>query len=281
MGSRILAVLVLLLAVSVAHAKGYKAKQDVEASMLVTGTIEVDPQGRVERYGIDQPEALPVHVTRLLARAVPHWEFEPFLHDGKPASVRTSMRIRVVANELAGEEIVLRIAGASFGDDKLLDDSQPGKRLAPPRYPGDALRSGVTATVYLLGRVGLDGSMQEVIAEQVNMRYLGPARIMDELRDAFAQESIRAALTWTFATPEDVLASGKPHWSVRVPVDFTLDDMRTPDYGKWDSYVAGPHQTAWWVEEEERPQRADTFAGGGFYPVGKGLKLLTSLDTQG
>lgn len=280
MGSRIVAALALLLATSVAFAQGYKAKQDVEASMLVTGTIEVDPQGRVERYGIDQPDALPVHVTRLLARAVPHWEFEPTVHEGKPANVRTAMRIRVVANKLAGEEIVLRIAGASFGDPQLSEREHVGN-LAPPRYPRDALMRGVTATVYLVGRVGLDGTMQEVIAEQVNMRYLGPERIMEELREAFAEASIRAAMTWKYATPEDVVASGEPHWSVRVPVDFSIDEMRTPGYGKWDSYVAGPRQAAWWVEEEERAQRADTIAGGGVYPVGKGLKLLTALDAQG
>lgn len=278
MGKKWLAALALLFATSAAQAGGYRAEQDIEASMLVTGTIEVNEQGRVERFEVDRREALPDHVTRLLARAIPQWEFEPTLQDGQPASVRTSMRVRVAANELADESIVLRIAGASFGD----PHQEASRRNAPPHYPREALKKGVSATVYLLCRVGRDGAMQEVIAEQVNLRYLGPERVMAGLRETFADASIRAAMKWTYALPEDVAAASDPYWSVRVPVTFTLDIAPTPGYGEWESYVAGPTQTAWWVEEEARGQRADTFAAGGFYLVGQdGLKLLTPLEGNG
>ena len=56
---------------------GMAVRDSIEAGMLVTGTIEVDPEGRVERFEVDRPEALPKHVLQLLDKGVPAWRFEP------------------------------------------------------------------------------------------------------------------------------------------------------------------------------------------------------------
>lgn len=251
--------------------------------MLVTGTIEVDPQGRVERFEVDKREALPEHVTQLLDQAIPAWRFEPTLHEGTPAHVKTSMRVRVAATKQNEDAVVLRISGASFGGRDTTDaqaaSDRDSRRNNPPRYPRDALRRGAMATVYLVGRVGLDGTMQEVVAEQVNLRIIAAERVMDELREDFARASVRAAMKWTYAVPDDVDTS-LGYWSVRVPVEFTINDFRMPDYGKWDSYIPGPRTTAWWIEAEAS-HGADTYLAGGLYPVGRGLKLLTPLEGNG
>ena len=285
MGRILLAAFALLLASPVAQAgHGPNAVRDrIEASMLVTGTIHVDPQGAVERFEVDERDALPGHVTQLLDQAIPAWRFEPTLHEGKPAHVTTSMRVRVAATKQGEDAVVMRIAGASFGGRDTIDGQEDGDRESmrnsPPRYPRDALRQGAMATVYLVGRVGLDGAMQEVIAEQVNLRFIGSERIMDDLREEFAKASIRAAMKWTFAVPDDVDTS-LGYWSVRVPVDYTIDDFELPGYGEWDSYIPGPQQTAWWVEEDAA-SGGDSYVSGGVYPVGCGLKLLTPLQGNG
>ena len=77
------------------------------------------------------------------------------------------------------------------------------------------------------------------------------------------------------AVPDDVDTS-LGYWSVRVPVDYTIDDFELPGYGEWDSYIPGPQQTAWWVEEDAA-SGGDSYVSGGVYPVGSGLKLLTPL----
>ena len=285
MGRILMAALALLLASSTAQADGgRKALRDrIEASMLVPGTIHVDPQGRVEKFEIDERETLPGPVVRLLDQAIPVWRFEPTMHEGEPAFVETSMRIRVAATKQGEESVAFRIAGASFGGWDSTTDTGPNVHLVrrndPPSYPRNALRHGAMATVHVLGRVGLDGRMQEAIAEQVNLRFMGRERVMEEFREDFAKASISAAMRWTFELPADIDRS-KGYWSVRVPVDFNLDSFDVPGPREWDSYIPGPRQTAWWVEDDAS-QGGDSYASGGVYPVGTGLKLLTPLEANG
>src|SRR6185437_14739483 len=52
------------------------ASKRVQASMLVTGTIEVAPDGSVAQYALDHPDELPPAVKGLLAKAIPSWKFE-------------------------------------------------------------------------------------------------------------------------------------------------------------------------------------------------------------
>lgn len=270
----------LLVATFAARGEGHgpRAVMDrAEASMLVTGTIQVGPQGRVEHFAIDRRDAVPDGVNQLLDRAVPAWTFEPWMHDGRAVNVETSMRVRITANHLAGDGVVVRIAGASFGGrndvDRIIHEINE-----PPVFPREPLRAGVTGTVYLLGRVGLDGTMQEVIAEQVNLRAAGSTRQMERLRRQFERASVRAAMKWTYDVPAEVLASGDPHWSVRIPVDFETRGRHRPGYGEWDSYIPGPRQVASWVDDDQDESLdVASLPGGGLYRVGEGLRLLTPL----
>lgn len=265
-----------------ARAAGERAVPVIEASMLVKGRIHVDPQGNVERFELDGREALPESVVGLLDRAIPAWRFEPTVHDGVPAHVDTSMRVRVAANMQADESILLRIAGASFGDPVRLEDlsdaARASRRRHVPYYPHDALRTGAMATVHVLVKVGHDGKVQDAMAEQVNLRFRGTERTMDSYRKAFATSALRAAKRWTLDVPADV--GPDETWVARIPVDYTINNFRMPGYGEWDRYVPGPRQVAPWSEEAPGTT-GDTYASGGIYPVGGGLKLLTPLQASG
>ena len=274
----------LLVATFAAQCEGLgprAVKDRVESSMLVTGTIQVDPQGRVDQFAIDRREAVPEGVSQLLDRAVPGWTFEPWMREGRAVAVETSMRVRITANRGTGDGIVVRIAGASFGGWSKVDHL-PHEANEPPVFPRGAARAGVTGTVYLLGRVGLDGTMQEVIAEQVDLRAVGSSRQMERLREQFERASIRAAMKWTYDVPGEVLASGEPYWSVRIPVDFETRDRHRPGYGEWDTYIPGPRQVARWMEDaKDGSPDVASLPAGRLYRVGDGLRLLTQLEGNG
>ncbi|WP_213977614.1 hypothetical protein, partial [Serratia marcescens] len=69
-------------------------------------------------------------------------------------------------------------------------DSGTRKSLPPPRYPEDVYRMGGQGDVLLLVKVARDGTVADVIAEQVNMTMVAPERIMAKMRDQLAKASI-------------------------------------------------------------------------------------------
>lgn len=252
-----------------------QVRDSIEASMLVTGTIEVDPQGRVANFEVDQRDEIETHALQLVDQAVPNWRFEPTVVGDKPAWVRTPMRLRLVARKVPGAEgsVEVRIARASFGEHSALIDG----RLSRPTYPTEAARRGASGSVYLMLKVDRDGRVDTVVSEQVNLRYVASEREMQRLRRMFAYAAERAAKRWKFVAPTD-LAADQAFWSARVPVDFSFSHHGQARYGAWSSYVPGPRQEAPWLEHEDAGG-GDAYVAGGVYPVGvgDGLKLLTPL----
>lgn len=255
-----------------------EVRESIEASMLVAGTIEVDPQGQVAGFEIDRRDEIQAHALELVDKVVPGWRFEPTMVDGEPAWVRTPMRLRLVARKVPGSEgaVELRIASASFGAHSELN----GGRLSPPSYPMDAIKRGASGSVYLVLQVDREGRVQDVVSEQVNLRYVASEREMERLRRMFALAAERAAKRWRLVTPDD-LPPDEPFWSARIPVDFAISHHGTAPYGAWSSYVPGPRQQAAWLEEEA--PGGDAYLAGGVYPVGiaSGLKLITPLGGAG
>ena len=84
-----------------------------------------------------------------------------------------------------------------------------------------AERNDISGLLAFIGREGdRRERLQDVVAEQVNLRVVTTENMMGKLRDMFADASISAARKWEFTPPargDDVDAE---YWSVRVPVDF-------------------------------------------------------------
>jgi hypothetical protein len=272
-----------LLASATAFSAGPRAvRKQVEASMLVTGKLEVDTAGKVTGFTLDEKDKLPAGVVALINKAVPDWTFEPVLIDGKAMNVSTDMSIRVVAKETGDETYSIGIRSAGFGDRSGKPEERPrALSMAPPNYPEDAVRSGVAGTVYLLVRTGRDGKVIDAVAEQVNLEVVASEKEMERWRRRLADTSIRQAARWSFIPPTEGQEARFDHWVLRVPVVFSLDDPRDRKtaYGRWQAYVPGPRQPNPWQEDEEGTGFSpDTLAPGGAYLAGSGLKLMTALS---
>lgn len=270
--------LAMLVAVMVpARAEAPTSVRDqVEVSMVLTGTVDIDPDGKVMGYKIDRTEDVPVGVLGLLARFAPGWRFDPSRLERQAASTRAQMSVRVVAKRQADDSFVVSIRDARFGGEAPPSQKAPKQRssqphMGPPRYPRAAAMAGVSGSVYLIVRAGRDGHVLDAFAEQVDLRVVGSEYALARWRKLMAEAALDAARSWVFNAPtgEDALADS---WVVRVPVDFSLG--REKRYGEWQAYVPGPWQPPPWA--------GVPLAGGpgalptsGILPVARELRLLT------
>lgn len=260
-----------------------QARQEVEASMLVTGHVDIGRDGRAASHVFDQPDKLPPYVVELIARAVPSLRFEPVLVDGAPVIARAKTSVRLVATPAGDGEgnMQLRIASAHFGEEYSETDrtSVRQSNLRPPRYPMNIAQIGGKGMVYLLVKVGRDGKAADVVAEQVNLTALGNARQMEMIRATLSKTAVDNALKhWTFTPPEEGEAVDRDYWVVRVPVDFRLSDDRDTAYGKWSAYHPGPQQRPVWAAPTPPGFSPDTLVAGGMTPETSRFRLLTPIE---
>lgn len=253
-------------------------RESIEMSMLVTGSVDIAADGHVLGHAVDQPDKLPPVVRKLVDDAVAQWRFEPVKLDPGTDRGRARMGLRVIARKTAPDNYELRIGGTSFGAEGGVEGKTlTGRDMSPPRYPQEAVLSKVTGTVYLILRVGRQGTVEDVFAEQVNLMVLGNERQMARARKLLTDASTAAARRWRFGVPTQGDQAGKPAWFVRVPVDFKFSGQSAPAYGEWQAYVPGPWNRApWSIGVDDAP---DAMIAGDLYPVGEGPKLIT--PTQG
>ncbi|PZP61319.1 MAG: hypothetical protein DI597_09735 [Pseudoxanthomonas spadix] len=258
-----------------------EVRETLESSLVVTGDIRIAGDGKVRDFHIDQPDKLSSDVMQLVDRAVPSWEFEPILVEGKPAEVRSRMRIRLVAYKRADGNYVLSIRSASFtGDqDEEVDATWlKQQKMPPPAYPEVAAASNVSGTVFLLIKVGADGKVQQAFAEQTNLRVLANGREMARWRKVLEQSAIAATRAWQFTPSANDPKHPEGGWTSRVPIEYSLARQR-PGYGTWEPYIPGPHMPAPWLRPElARAQDVDAAQSGTLAPVGEGaIRLRTDL----
>ena len=252
------------------------ASKRVQASMLVTGTIEVAPDGSVAQYALDHPNELPSAVKGLLAKAIPIWKFEPIVVDGKPAIAKAAMSLRIVAKPLDDGNYSITVAATHFGD-RNDDHAIKSVQRRPPVYPPEAIREHVTGTVYLALRVDAAGKVADAAAEQVNLGEIGSEVQMKQWRDRLASVSVATASRWTFSPATD---AASPYRVVRVPVTFNLrinGYSTRVGYGQWNVYVPGPVQLIPWLDNKLMSGGADALPDGDIDQVGHDLRLLTPI----
>ena len=279
----IVAVLIALLPVLAGAATRSDIRKQIEYSMLVQGVIETDVGGNVGAVTVDKPEKFPEGLVAYVQQQVSGWKFEPVLVDGKPMRARSKMSLLVVAKRPDKDTISIRILNANFdGDGK---GPQEGEVVSPlqrtaPLYPESVAAAGVTGTVYVVVKIGPDGTVQDAVVEQVNLRVLGKEKVMAAWRSALSDSALKAARGWTYKLPTRGEQASASFWSARTPISFMMHGTDPDRYGKWQVYLPGPRQNIPWFSSEAASVSPDSFADGGVYMLGqsKGPKLLTPLD---
>ncbi|PTN53553.1 protein tonB [Stenotrophomonas panacihumi] len=258
-------------------------RKQIESSLVVAGDVYIETDGSVSRLDIDQEEKLPSGVVKLVRDNALQWKFQPVVREGHAVKAIAPMRLRVVAKKLDGDRYEIALRGVSF---ERYDAKDPQSvaylKLDAPKYPTDAFRSNAAGTVYLVVKVGRDGKVEDVVAEQVNLRVIGSEGEMAQFRKLFADSAILASKRWTFRVPTEGEAASQPYWSVRIPVSYSLnrDPSEGQTYGQWISYVPGPRQVAPWSSTSDSANFApDTLVDGGVYMAdSRTPKLLTPLQ---
>ncbi|MGO1069967.1 energy transducer TonB [Lysobacter sp. CA199] len=255
-----------------------EVRKQIEMSMVLTGRVTIADDGQVRSLQIDRENEVPALVGQVVRGSVSKWRFDP-LKPGETDAGTTSMRVRVVASpapEEGPDKFALRIVSASFGETP--EDEMPKRAsFKPPVFPMAAAYARAPATVYLVARIGRNGKVEEVFAEQVNLKAVGNERQMKQFRELFADASVTAAKRWTFTAPARGPEVDDDHWSVRVPVDFVFE-RQDARYGHWEAYVPGPRQKAsWQASERDATAGVDAVSGDKMQMVGRGPRLLTPL----
>lgn len=253
-----------------------EVRKQVEASMLLSGTISIEADGSVRGYGIDNEAKVPDYVLSNIEKWVPTWRFKPVLVDGKPMSAQAKMSLRMRAEPSGDDKFSLYISGATFGASQgLSTDCVTKLEMKPPRFPPDVARVGGKGVVYLILKVDRQGAVEDVVAEQVNLTAYASDRQMERFRRSLADAAIEQAREWTFRPPTTGEQVDDEWWSVRVPVDFAYRDEKEVAYGQWEGYLPGPRQRAPWLEGPEGEIGSDALASGALQMVGTGPRLLT------
>jgi hypothetical protein len=261
-----------------AAARPKEVRKQVEASMLLTGTISIEADGSVRGYSIDNEDKVPDYVLANIGKWVPAWRFVPVLVDGKPAPARAKMSLRMGAEPSGDDSFSIYIAGASFGDSGTrATDSITRLERKPPVFPRDVANMGGKGIVYLLLKIGPQGTVEDVVAEQVNLTVYASDPEMKRIRRSLAAAAVKRAWQWTFQAPSTGEMAGAEFWSVRVPVEFSYRGEKEVAYGQWEGYLPGPHARAPWLGDDDK-SGSDALASGDLHMVGAGPKLLTPLQ---
>lgn len=261
-------------------------RRRVEATLLVTGWVEIAPTGKVAQYGLDQPSRLPSGVVNLVDQSVPGWRFELAETGAAPVTkVRAHMNLRIVASQPAKDQYQVRLAAAEF-DTPASPDGSGGEALtikhqSPPDYPQRVARARVGGTVYLVLRVNREGTVDEVAAEQVDLTAQADDYDMKWWRTELANAAIRGVRHWTFNPPTTGPGAAKSSWLAQVPIQFQMlrpGSMRPPeDYGRWHAYVPGPRSVPAWAGGVGEAGDPSAVPAGTLSEVGHGLRLATPL----
>lgn len=267
-------------AVSAQNAR--EVRQTAEASMTLSGTIDIGAEGQVTGFALAHGDKVPADLAAFVTRQVQAWRFEPVRVDGAAVAAQAPVILRLVQQpDPNSDGAQVRVTGASFAKYDPDDTSSVTfiKRPAPT-YPKDVYAMRGRGDVLMMVKVARDGTVADVFTEQVNLRVVGKERQMHAMREALARASESAARTWTFRPPTTGAAKDADSWNVRVPVRFSMGESRMEHYGVWEAYIPGPHERAPFSKARADANAApDLLPDGGLYmsDLDDGPRLLTPL----
>lgn len=270
----VMAALLLALALTAAAAQGMEDR--LEMSMLVSGTIQIDPDGSVAGHQLDRPEKLPRGVVVAVENAVAGWRFEPVETPDGPTVVQATMSMLVVARGHDEDSFELSVQHARFGNEGDVVRWHTAPRAT---YPRRALEARVSGTVYLLLAIGPGGEVQRAHAGRVDLTSPVASQERERYRNILAQAASRGARNARVELAEEVgVGEGRVRW-VLAPIDFVIGPPFPTEeqrYGRWTVYLPGKVLLPEDWEGVRDDVAVETYAGGGVYLVNdRGPRLAT------
>ncbi|RDI97493.1 hypothetical protein DVT68_17285 [Dyella solisilvae] len=264
-------------------------RKQVVATTLITGTVQVTPEGKVHSYTLDQADKLAPAVRTLLDKNIPVWTFKRSIT--LPIDITERMTIRLLAAPVDDKHDRVSIIAASFDDDFHTEDARPTSlKRVQPKYPLMALDARVQGTVYTLVLVGRDGKTRKTETEQVNLRSAVPEHDQERMRNDLARAASAALQDWTWNVPTTGKYANAPGWYVRVPVRFNLQvrgapPVKEPGLGEWEVYIPGPRLKRTsnplppeLLVPEALAQGSDAIADGHVQAASSSVELTSPLD---
>ena len=258
------------------------ARKQIEASMLLTGTITIDRNGVVQAHTLNATEDLDDVLKAFVGRTIEKWRFEPILVDGTAVTAKLPMSLRLLAKPAEDGTMSVQISSTHFGSGEkfVASDEVRAVHLVPPEYPKAALQVGGRGTVYLVVEVDRDGSVINANAEQVNLRVLGSDSEMSRMRKQFTIAAVNAAKQWAFMPPTTGVSVIDGSWLVRIQMEFAFSSGSGSggQAGKWETYLPGPRnmEIPWAREKLRTAGNPDLLSEGGVYSLRQGATLLPS-----
>lgn len=261
-----------------------EVRKEAEASMLLTGSVEVAADGSLRGYQLDQPEKIDSTIRDFVDRNIKNWSFAVGpLPQGVSANatIVNTMSILVVAKLLEGDTYTLRLAGTYFSPKNRMPGTEVAyKKLTPPEYPKEAVYARVEGKVFLLVKVAADGAVEDAIAEQVNLGVVAHnEKEMERWRRILATAALKAVKRWTFFAPTQGKPTNQPFFLARVPVSFSMRHRKGAAYGEWTPYIPGPRHANPWEKADDNPGFSpDALAANGGVYSNDGLRLKSDLQ---
>ncbi|SMR76513.1 MULTISPECIES: hypothetical protein [Stenotrophomonas] len=91
-----------------------EVRKQAEASMTLSGFTDIGREGQVEGFQLDHREKVDAGIAGFEDNAVQDWRFEPVLVDGKPVQARTTVRLRLMADNPVEGSMRVRLVDANF-----------------------------------------------------------------------------------------------------------------------------------------------------------------------
>jgi hypothetical protein len=229
--------------------------------MQVDGWIVIDPQGKVADFQRDT--TVPDDLSGPIDRTVRSWLFEPVVIDGAPVRAKAKMRITLAAQN-SGDVYRVVVENVIFPKDQgETDDGKTTgaspirpKSMAPPSYPSDALRAGISGLVLLAVQAGPDG--KTVNAAVIQTALLHPHGRPHDLAIAarqFELAALAAVKKWTYRVDETHPAFTAEQSTATVTINFTAGATPMTDKpGKWRPEMRTARTEIPWLTSTEGNQ---------------------------
>lgn len=206
--------------------------------MTATGTVTIEPDGRVSEATIDMPR----ETRRIYLDAIRRWTFEPVIVDGKPARVLARFMLEATARPVEGstDQMRLGIDNVWFLDPPAAqsggESRSAGNNLRPPRYPRRAAEAGYGGAVDVVVKLDASGRVVEagVARMALAVSSIQRERTAETFARLLAESAVDAAREWAVADPEAIAAGSaiipvvfsapqRPMdgWQPRIPLDVT------------------------------------------------------------